>query len=50
MEEKKKNEKTKKKKNKEKEEKRGEFFEILVKGGLMKKIKITHLNVWFGLG
>ncbi len=48
---KKKKEITKEEKKKEdKVKKRGNFFEISRKGGPMKRKKITHLNVWFGLG
>ncbi len=46
---KKKKEGTKDKKKKEEKWKKGDFFGNLAKNGPMKRKKITHLNVWFGL-
>jgi hypothetical protein len=50
MEEKKKKERIKKEEEGRGGKKRWDFFEISRKGGPMKRKKITHFNVWFGLG
>jgi hypothetical protein len=41
---------TKEKKKKEEEKKGGIFWSLNERWASVKKNKITHLNVWFGLG